>query len=74
MTDVVSASNEEIVSLCVRYVDSRNDIRKMFFEFLDAERITSPLIAKKNSGFFERKVIPIEKGMRLYGGAPNMHS
>ena len=41
--DEVTASNEEIVSLCFRYAASKDDIREVFIQFLAVERITGTL-------------------------------
>ena len=38
MADEVTASNEEIVSLCLLYVDSKDEIREVFIQFLDVQR------------------------------------
>ena len=66
MADEVIASNEDIVSLCLRYVDSKDDIREVFIQFLDSE---------KNLDFLEAKGIPVEKCVgQCYDGAPNMQS
>ena len=75
MTDEVTASNEEIVSLCLRYVDSKDDIREEFIQFLDVGRITGAVVAKKILDFLEAKGIPVENCVRqCYDGAPNMQS
>ena len=70
-----SDSNEEIISLCLRHVDSKDDIREEFIQFVHVERITGAVIARKILDFLEAKVIPVEKCVgQYYDGAPNMQS
>ena len=73
MADEVTTYNEEMLSMCFRYVDDNDDIREVFLEFLELERITGVEIGNKILTFFEKKGIDI-KNLRgqCYDGAPNM--
>ena len=42
--DEVTLSNEEVLSLCVRFVDSKKQIREKFIEFIDVDRITGEVL------------------------------
>ena len=39
MSDEVTSSNDEVLSICFRYIDSNKDIREVFLEFAEFERI-----------------------------------
>ena len=43
--DEVTSSNDEILSLCFRYVDENMEIQEKFATFLDLERLTGEHIA-----------------------------
>ena len=73
--DEVTSSNDEILSLCFRYVDENLDIQEKFVEFLDLERLTGEHIAQKILAFYEEVGIsPKQCRGQCYDGAPNMQS
>ena len=43
--DEVTPSNDEIMSICFRYVDGNLNIREVFIEFVALERITGDIKA-----------------------------
>ena len=45
--DEVTASNDEVLSVCFRYVDKNKDIQEVFVGFVDLERITGNYIGQK---------------------------
>ena len=38
--DEVTSSNDEVLSLCIHFVDAKKQIREEFIEFIDVDRIT----------------------------------
>ena len=40
MADEVTSMNDELLSICFRYVDGQKDIREVFLQFLELEQIT----------------------------------
>ena len=42
--DEVTSSNDEVLSLCVCFVDSKKQIREKFIEFIDVDRITGEVL------------------------------
>ena len=71
IADEVTTHNKEILSICFRYVDQKEEIRVVFLEFLELERITEFEIRNAILTFFDRRVIDI-KNLRgqYYDGAP----
>ena len=75
MADEVTTHNEEMLMTCFHYVDQNEEIREVFLEFLELEKITGSEIGNTTLTSFERKGIDI-KNLRgqCYDGAPNMQS
>ena len=46
LADEVTSSNDEILSICMRYVNKEKQIREMFLNFLSLERITGECIGQ----------------------------
>ena len=61
MVDEVTTHNEEMLSICFRYLDQHEEIREVFLEFLEYERITGSEIRNTISIVFEKKRIYIKK-------------
>ena len=54
MGDGVSSSNDEVLSLCFRYVNSNKDLRESFLEFADIERIIDLHTAQEILKYFAK--------------------
>lgn len=75
MADEVTASNQEILTICVRFVDAKKEIREVFLQYLDLERITGVHIGNAILDFFKSKGIETKLCYgQCYDGAPNMLS
>ena len=73
--DEVTASNDEILSICIRYVNKENEICEVFMEFIDLERITGECIGKAILKFYSDIGLDItECRGQCYDGAANMQS
>ena len=72
--DEVTASNDEISSICLRYVNKQFEICEVFM-FVELERITGEFIAKALLKFYKDAGINVRecKG-QCYDGASNMQS
>ena len=75
MADEVTSHNSEQLSICVRFVDSVNDIREEFLQFSRLAHIPGKHIAEEILNSLEDLGIPVEdmRGQG-YDGAPNMSS
>ena len=75
MADEVTSHNSEQMAICVRFVDSVNDIREEFLQFSRLARITGKHIAEEIVKSLEDLGIPVEdmRGQG-YDGASNMSS
>jgi hypothetical protein len=51
--DEVTASNNEILSICVRFVDDDKNIWEEFLEFIDLDRITGEVIGNLIIKFYQ---------------------
>ena len=73
--DEVTASNDEILSICLRYVNKQFEICEVFMMFVELERITGKCIAKALLKFYKDAGINVTecKG-QCYDGASNMQS
>ena len=72
-TDEVTSMNNEVLSVCFRYVDGLKDIREVFLQFLDLERITGCHIGAALLSFYKSSGIDIKQCRgQCYDGAPNM--
>ena len=71
--DEVTASNDEILSICLRYVNKQFEICEVFMMFVELERITGECIAKALLKFYKDAGINVTecKG-QCYDGASNM--
>ena len=75
MADEVTSDNAEIVSLCFRFVDSKDNVREEFLEFVDVSRITGVKIAETIVQFYKVKGLDIKLlRSQCYDGAANMSS
>lgn len=54
MGDGVTSSNDEVLSLCFRYVNSNKDLRESFLEFADIERIIDLHTAQEILKYFAK--------------------
>ena len=71
----VTASNDEILSGCLRFVDQKCDIREEFLEFIGLDRITGVEIGSTLTKFYENAGIEIKECRgQCYDGVPNMQS
>ena len=73
--DEVTSSNDEILSICMRYVDDQKEIKEVFLDFLYLERITGDYIGNTLLKFYKESGIDIRacRG-QCYDGAANMQS
>ena len=73
--DEVTASNDEILSICLRYANKQFEICEVFMMFVELERITGECIAKALLKFYKDAGINVTecKG-QCYDGASNMQS
>ena len=46
VADEVTSSNDKILSICMRYLDEFQNIREIFIEFLNLERISGEHIGE----------------------------
>ena len=75
MADEVTSMSNEILSGCFRYVNGQKDIREVFLQFLDLERITGSHIGTVLLSFYKSSAIDIKQCRgQCYAGAPNMQS
>ena len=73
MADEVTSMNNEILSVCIRYVAGQKDIREVFLQFLDLERITGSHIGAALLSFYKSSGIDIKQCRdQCYDGAPNI--
>ena len=73
MVDEFTVSNDEVVSMCFRYVDSKKDIQEVFSEFFDVERISGTVIGKEMLNVLEQKEPAVKHSIRQRcDGVPNM--
>ena len=73
--DEVTASNDGMLSICLRYVNKQFEICKVYKMFVELERITGEYIAKALLKFYKDAGINVTecKG-QCYDGASNMQS
>lgn len=75
MVDEVTSNNDEVVSICMRFVDKSDNIREEFIDFVEVNRITGDAISKAIVNFYERNGLKIEDlRSQCYDGASNMSS
>ena len=73
--DEVTSSNDEIMSICFRYVDENLNIREVFVEFVALERITGEHIGNRLLKFYAENGLDIRECRgQCYDGAANMQS
>ena len=53
MADEVTSHNDEIMSICIRFVDKNKNTREEFPKFIPLERITGEQLAKELVTFYE---------------------
>ena len=73
--DEVTSSNDEILSICLRYIDEFQNIREVFIGFLNLERITGEHIVEAILKFYREFRLDVKEceGQR-YNGVANMQS
>ena len=73
LCDEVTSHNQEYLSVCIRFIDQRKEIREEFLAFLPLERITGEAISQVVLKFLRDSGIP-SSNMRGqgYDGASNM--
>ena len=73
LCDEVTSSNDDIMSLCIRFVDAEKQIREEFIDFIHVERITGEVLFEAVVNFYKRNDIHLEdlRG-QCYDGATNM--
>ena len=59
LADEVTSSNDEILSVCIRYVNKEKQIREVFLDFFSLEGITGECIGQTILKFYEEKSINI---------------
>ena len=73
--DEVTASNDEILSICLRYVNKQFEICEVFMMFVELERIKGECIAKALLKFYKDAGINVtECKVQCYDGTSNMQS
>ena len=73
--DKVTTCNNEILSICLRYVNNDNEICEVFMDFLELERITGKAIGNAVIKFYNDISVEIaECRGQYYDGAANMKS
>ena len=75
MADEVISMNDELLCICFRYVDDQKDIREVFLQFLELERITGSHIGAALLSFYKSSGIDIGQcRSQYYDEALNMQS
>ena len=72
--DEVTSSNDDILSLCFRYVDTNVEIQEKFATFLDLERLIREDIPQTISDFYEKSVLNPIGVSAINVRAPDMQS
>ena len=73
LCDEVSSSNDEILSLCIRFVDSKKQIREEFVDFIEMDRITGEALYEAISNFYQNHSLSLQElHGQCYDGASNM--
>ena len=72
LCDEVTSSNDEIMSLCVRFVDAKKQIREEFIEFIHMERITGEVLFEAVRDFYQKNDHLEDLRGQCYDGASNM--
>ena len=70
LCDEVSSSNDEILSLCIRFVDSKKQIREEFVDFIEMDRITGEALYGAISHYHSLNLQELHG--QCYDGASNM--
>ena len=74
LTDEVTSSNQEILSVVARYLNEEKDIREVFLDFLNLDRITGEHIGKRLLQFYQNGVDVGSCRGQCYDGASSMQS
>ena len=72
--DEVTSSNDEILSICMRFVDEQQDIREVFMDFVELERITGEYILVSVCSSSMKRQTSTRMSWQCYDGAPNTQS
>ena len=59
LTDEVTSSNQEILSVVARYLNEEKDIREVFLDFLNLDRITGEHIGKRLLQFYQENGVDV---------------
>jgi hypothetical protein len=75
IVDEVTASNDQMMSVCIRFVDHERNIREEFLEFISVKRITGEALANAIFQFYVDTGLNVDdlRG-QCYDGAANMSS
>ena len=75
MADEVTSHNDQIMSICIRFVDQKKQIREEFLDFMPLERITGEHLAEKMVKFYNDVNLDLQQIRgQCYDGASNMSS
>ena len=75
MVDEVTSFNQEMMSVCFRFVDKAKNIREEFLDFVDVERIRADVLANALLCKYKETGIDIKENRgQSYDGAANMSS
>ena len=75
IADEVTSLNDELLSICFRYVDGQKDIREVFLQFLELKRITGSDIGAALLSFYKYSGNDMKQCRgKCYDVAPNMQS
>ena len=72
--DEVTSSNDQILSICIRYLDEFQNIREVFIGFLNLERITGEHIEEVILSFYPELGMDVKECKREMLRAANMQS
>ena len=75
LADEVTSSNQEILSVVARYLNEEKDIREVFLDFLNIDRITGEHIGKRLLQFYQENGVDVGSCRgQCYGRTSNMQS
>ena len=74
LADEVTSSNKEILSVVARYLNEEKDVREVFLDFLNLDRITGEHIGKRLLQFYQNGVDVGSCRGRCYEGASSIQS
>ncbi|XP_065674100.1 uncharacterized protein LOC136091044 [Hydra vulgaris] len=73
--DEVTTANQQILSVCMRYINGEKEIREVALDFMNLERITGKHIGESLMKLYSESEIDLSSRRgQCYDGAPNMQS